>query len=214
MKLAPVLLILLLAGCDGLPAWGGRLPVLGGETGPWAAPAPSVPRAVRPVVIETTDGRRCNAVRLDDHTLATAAHCVSGAQQVGLIEEGLSRGTTDILLHPAHGMGPAAQGAARDLAKLRLPAQAPTGARVVPAPLVPGPVDILLRSQAGGVEAIPCGFVGRGNGMAELSCTVSLGWSGAPVVQQGALVGILSGRGRVGSADIAQIAEATGLNSF
>ena len=204
------LLLLALCGCNLFPTR--LLPGTALDHG--LRPAPAQVRQVLPEVIETAEGRRCHAVRLDDRTIATAAHCVAGSVRVDLIENGERIQTRDTLLHPARDLASPDRAAASDLAKLTVPASVLTSARVRIAPLAPGQVTILVRAGSSNTTAIPCGFLGRSGTMAELSCAVSLGWSGAPVVQDGALVGILSGRGRVGALDIAQIAVATGLDSF
>ncbi|MBD3786626.1 MAG: trypsin-like peptidase domain-containing protein [Sphingomonadales bacterium] len=204
------LLLVALCGCTVLPPR--RLAVTG--PGPVSRSASAPERPVQPEVIETAQGRRCQAVRLDDRTIATAAHCVADALRVDLLGDGAPVQARDILLHPAHDIAPLDRAAASDLAKLTLPAPVPTGARVRIAALAPGEVTILVRTGSSGTTAVACGFLGRSGPMAELSCPVALGWSGAPVVQNGALVGILSGRGRAGTLEIAQIAVATGLESF
>lgn len=171
-------------------------------------------RAPRPLLLQTDQGQTCNAVRLDDQTIATAAHCVHDQTGITVFEDGKALFAPDPLEHPGYEISAPDTAARWDLAKLRVPAtDASTGVLAV-RPADPAPVEILALTPEGELQSVPCGFLGRSGALVELSCTVNLGWSGAPVVQNGALVGILSARGQGQTAAIAQMSDATGLSNF
>lgn len=171
-------------------------------------------RAARPLLLQTDQGQTCNAVRLDEQTIATAAHCVHDQTGVTVFEEGKALYAPDPLEHPGYEISAPDTAARWDLAKLRVPVtDASTGVLAV-RPADPAPVEILALTAEGELQNVSCGFLGRSGTLVELSCAVDLGWSGAPVVQNGALVGILSARGQGQTSAIAQMSDATGLSNF
>lgn len=179
-------------------------------------PAPVTPSVmpVLPLALTTVTGVRCNAVRLDQDTVATAAHCVADQAAVMVTELGQGAVARGVVVHPAYELTPSAVSAGVDLARLSIRAVSDeTGAIPIRA-IQPGAVEIRIPAEGGGYTPIPCSFLGRSGAIVELSCQVSLGWSGAPVVQDGALVGILSARGQGQTAGIAQMADATLLAFF
>lgn len=204
--------MLFLGGC--LPIFGGRPPI----SVPVAEPVPSVvaqtPLTPVPVRVETAGGKLCNGVRLDAQTVATAAHCVSDGTLVTVIEGGRARTVEAVVSHPGYAVLPAAQAGGVDLARLILPVIGPPMAQIVIRPAQPSAVEIRVVTRSGHYQDTPCGFLGQSGDLVELSCSVDLGWSGAPVVQDGALVGILGARGRIQSVDIAQVAAAMRLRTF
>ncbi|KQI70741.1 hypothetical protein AN191_16300 [Loktanella sp. 5RATIMAR09] len=171
-------------------------------------------RAPVPVVVATAGGTICNGVRLNGQTVATAAHCLADGTSVSVVEAGLVAPATDTLVHPGYAMVVPELAAGLDLAKLSVASQTGMIGELAIRPVEPGLIEILVLTTSGEYRQIPCGYLGRSGAMVELSCMVSLGWSGAPVVQNGALVGILSARGEVQSVDIVQMADATLLDSF
>lgn len=204
--LALITLILSFTGCAFAPRFEG-MPVYTSD------PAPSGAEPV-PILIETSAGRGCNAVRIDAGTVATAAHCLQGASSVDVFEDGQVSRTASFTENPGFAIAERVVSAGADLAKLRVHAQ-PGGTRPVAiGEIQPGPVEIHTLTRAGARRVIPCGYLGRSGALVELSCAVDLGLSGAPVVQNGMLVGILSSRGQAQSLAIAQMADATRLYSF
>lgn len=173
--------------------------------------APPVPL---PVLLQSDTGTVCNAVRLTADTVATAAHCLEGSASFSLTEAGFVLPVTSPVVHPAYALADLQNAAGFDLAKLAVAAPLGDGGQVVIRPVDPGPVDIVALTQSGALRVVRCQYLGRSGTLVELGCAVDLGWSGAPVVQNGALVGILSARGRSGQAAIVQMADATVLQSF
>lgn len=171
-------------------------------------------RAPRPLLLQTDQGQTCNAVRLDNQTIATAAHCVHDQTGTTIFEDGKALFAPDPLEHPGYEVSAPETAARWDLAKLRIPATDASTDILAIRPADPAPVEILALTPEGELQSVPCGFLGRSGTLVELSCTVNLGWSGAPVVQNGALVGILSARGQGQTAAIAQMSDATGLSNF
>lgn len=133
---------------------------------------------------------------------------------VTVVEGGVARTVEAVVSHPGHAVLPAAQAGGVDLARLTLTVIGPPMAQIVIRPAQPSAVEIRVVTRSGHYRDIHCGFLGRSGDLVELSCSVDLGWSGAPVVQDGALVGILSARGRIRSVDIAQVADAMRLRTF
>lgn len=204
----PIAAVILLGGC--LPIIVGRPPIAG-PVPVAVAQAPPVPVPLR---VETAGGNLCNGVRIDADTVATAAHCVSDGTTVTVVERGVARVVATVTPHPGHSVLPAAQAGGVDLARLTLASPDGRMGAVAVRPIQPRAVEIRVLTRAGELRDIPCGFLGQSGRLVELSCAVGLGWSSAPVVQDGALVGILSARGRVRSVDIVQMADAMGLLSF
>lgn len=167
-----------------------------------------------PVIVETTGGTVCNGVRLNARTIATAAHCVSDGTTITVLELGITRSVANDVSHPGYTVLPASQAAGVDLAKLTVGAFDARIGQVAIRPIQARPVEIRVLTRSGQYRDITCGFLGQSASLVELTCPVELGWSGAPVVQDGALVGILSARGRVQSVDIVQVADAMGLQTF
>ena len=167
-----------------------------------------------PVMLVTVGGTICNGVLLNGQTVATAAHCLSDGTAVSIVEAGFVAPATNTLVHPGYAMMVPELAAGLDLAKLSVASQTGILGEVAIRPVKSGLIEILVVTTSGEYRQIPCGYLGRSGAMVELSCKVSLGWSGAPVVQNGALVGILSARGRAQSVDIVQMADATLLDSF
>jgi hypothetical protein len=197
-----VLSLCLGSGCALLPA----------ETNSARAAPPA--RPVLPVQITTASGTVCNAVRLDSLTVATAAHCIEDDSAVMVVEAERSLAVSSITSHPAFGLAAMAQSAGVDLARLSVMEEPELVGEVPIRAIEPGTVEIRVASPDGTYRAVPCAFLGRSGSIVELSCHVSLGWSGAPIVQNGALVGILSARGQAQTAGIAQMADARLLESF
>lgn len=167
-----------------------------------------------PVLLQSDTGTICNAVRLNAGTVATAAHCLEGGTSFRLSEDGFVLPVTAPAVHPAYALADLQSAAGFDLAKLGAAAPSGQGGQVAIRPVDAGPVDILALTQTGTLRVVRCQYLGRSGTLVELGCAVDLGWSGAPVVQNGALVGILSARGRSGQADIVQMADATYLKGF
>ncbi|WP_333713889.1 trypsin-like serine protease [Yoonia sp.] len=193
-----MLLSLLAAGC--------------GSSADRVAPVPVA--APVPVLLQSDLGTVCNAVRLNADTVATAAHCLEEGASFTLNESGFVLPVEASRLHPAYPLADLQNAARFDLAKLSVAAPLGRGGRVVILPVEPGPVDIVAVTQAGATRIVRCQYLGRSGTLVELACAVDLGWSGAPVVQNGALVGILSARGRSDRTDIVQMTDATLLQSF
>jgi len=192
----------LLTGCDLL-------------FGPWTAPDVAPPVLLpTPVEVRTAGGTICNGVRIDGQTVATAAHCLMDGTDVRIIEAGSTLRATAITIHPAYEFLDPSGAAGLDLAKISVPAPLGTVGEVVIVPVQFGPVEIFVRDTAGEFQNIRCEYLGQSGTLTEVSCPVRLGWSGAPVVQNGALVGLLSARGQQQTAGVAQIADATRLDSF
>ena len=197
------ILLMALQGCV--------LPVIGDPDR--TAPADDLPpRPVQPLLFRATDGTVCNAVRTGPDTAATAAHCLDAARPFTLTGSGRSEPILSARANPAYGRLDAAMGAAADLAVLHVPFDG--AGRVVVAPIRPGPVVISARGPGGQRETRRCDYLGRAGGLVELACPIPLGWSGAPVIQDGALVGIVSSRGRGATRGITQMADAARIDSF
>lgn len=202
LKLAMLTFCILITGCAGL-------------SDAKTANANALPtRAPAPVLVATAGGTICNGVRLSGRTVATAAHCLADGTAVSIVEAGLVAPATDALVHPGYAMIVSKLAAGLDLAKLSVASLTGIIGEVAIRPVQPGLIEILVVTTSGEYRQIPCGYLGRSGAMVELSCKVSLGWSGAPVVQNSALVGILSARGQAQSVDIVQMADATLLDSF
>ncbi|MCF2872060.1 S1 family peptidase [Octadecabacter sp. G9-8] len=167
-----------------------------------------------PVQIRTAGGTMCNGVRLDGQTVATAAHCLADGTNVSVIEAEATLRPSAVQIHPAYEFLDRSSAAGLDLAKIFVEAPFGAAGEVVIAPLQAGPVEILVRDSAGEFRNVRCEYLGQSGTLTEVSCLVRLGWSGAPVVQNGALVGLLSARGQRQTAGVAQIADATRLDSF
>lgn len=167
-----------------------------------------------PLSLTAAGGTSCNAVRIDGRTVATAAHCLSDGTTLRLREAGVTLATGDTLQHPAYDFRTIEDAGGFDLAKVFVASPNGVNGAVPIAPIQPGPVRILVRDAGGELREVPCTFLGRSGRLVELGCGVNLGWSGAPVVQDGALVGILSARGRGATAEVVQIADASLLESF
>lgn len=167
-----------------------------------------------PVQVRTAGGTICNGVRIDGQTIATAAHCLAGGIDVSIIEAGSTLRATAIRIHPAYEFLDPSGAAGLDLAKIFVAAPLGMAGEVVIAPIQFGPVEIFVRDTAGEFQNIPCEYLGQSGTLTEVSCPVRLGWSGAPVVQNGALIGLLSARGQQEALGVAQIADATRLDSF
>ena len=168
-----------------------------------------------PLLVDTAGGTLCNGVRLDPETVATAAHCLADGTAASLREGGSRTRVRAAVPHPAFALLSTQGAGGVDLA--RLFAAAPDGddaGRVALRAIGPGPVTILALTPDGVPRRVSCDVLGRSGRMTEVSCAVALGWSGAPVVQDGALVGILSARGRAGGVAVAQVADATLLSTF
>ena len=176
-----------------------------------AVPLPVLPT---PVQVRTVGGTICNGVRLDGQTIATAAHCLADETDVSIIENGSTLRATAVEIHPAYEFLAPSGAAGLDLAKIFVSAPLGLAGEVVIAPMQIGPVEIFVRDQAGEFMNIRCEYLGQSGTLTEVSCPVRLGWSGAPVVQNGALVGLLSARGQRQTAGVAQIADAMRLDSF
>lgn len=190
---------LALAGCSRAPADGQDV----------------LARAPAPLLIETGGGTLCNGVRLDPDTVATAAHCLADGTGITLRDGANRVRATDVVLHPAFALLSAQGAGGVDLARLSVAAPAGDAAgRVALRPVGPGPVTILALAPDGTSRRVSCDVLGQSGRLTELACAVALGWSGAPVVQDGALVGILSARGRADGVAVAQIADATLLSTF
>lgn len=170
--------------------------------------------APAPVLLQSDAGTVCNAVRLNAGIVATAAHCLEGGASFTLTEGGFLLPADAPRLHPAYPLADLANVARFDLAKLSVVAPVWQVGRVVIQPVEPGPVEIVALTQGGATRVVRCQYLGRSGTLVELACAVDLGWSGAPVVQNGALVGILSARGRSGLTDIVQMTDAMYLDSF
>jgi hypothetical protein len=167
-----------------------------------------------PVMVTTAGGTICNGVRLNGQAVATAAHCLADGTAVSIVEAGLVAPVMDTVVHPGYAMMVPELAAGLDLAELSVTSQTGITGEATIRPVQSGLIEILVVTTSGEYRQIPCGYLGRSGTMVELSCRVSLGWSGAPVVQNGALVGILSARGQAQSVDIVQMADATLLGSF
>lgn len=201
-RLAMIASCILISGCVALPdIWRASE-----ETQPVLQPVP--------LFLETTGGTTCNGVRLDRRTVATAAHCLEEGTSIDIFEAGGVSRTADTRVHPAYDLMNTEQAAGLDLAKIFVISPVDAPGRLLIRPIEPGPVEILVVTKSGAFRRIPCSYLGRSATLVEMSCAVSLGWSGAPIVQNGALVGILSARGQDRSIDIVQMAEATRLNTF
>lgn len=87
-----------------------------------------------------------------------------------------------VVSHPGHAVLPAAQAGGVDLARLTLTVIGPPMAQIVIRPAQPSAVEIRVVTRSGHYRDIHCGFLGRSGDLVELSCSVDLGWSGAPVV--------------------------------
>lgn len=183
------------------------LPVIGDRD----LSAPSV-RTIEPLLFRASDGTLCNAVRIGPDTAATAAHCLDAAGPFVLSGWGPPVPVLGARANPAYGRLDTVSGAAADLAVLRLPWG---GAGRVPiAAIRPGPARIVARDPEGRIETRACGYLGRAGGLVELACQIPLGWSGAPVIQDGALVGIVSSRGQGTTRNVTQMADAFRIDSF
>lgn len=200
-RIFPVLLVLL-GGCAFLPY---RFAAQSDLT---------VSAVIEPLRLISASGTFCNSVRLDNRTIATAAHCIEDGQALSVIEAGQEIIATQATKHPAYELTSPERSTGVDLAKLLVPAKDEILKRVPIRPLQPGPVEIRVIETNGTNLFIPCQHLGRSGTIVELSCGVSLGWSGAPVVQDGALVGILSARSSDITANIVQMADAMLLDTF
>ena len=205
MRLISIIAVALpLHACAALPARDG--PDISGSS------AVAAPRPPEPMLLRAADGTLCNAVRVGPTRAATAAHCLEAAGPF-LLETGSERiPVNDAWSNPAYAVLDPAVGAAADIAVLRLASDGGGSAPV--ARIRPAPVMILARTPSGARESRACEFLGLAGGLIELSCEVPLGWSGAPVVQDGALVGIVSARGRGSTAGITQASDAFRIDSF
>ena len=183
------------------------------DLGPIDGPARPVLVPV-PLSLTTAGGTSCNGVRIDERTVATAAHCLSDGTTLRLREAGVTQVTSDTMMHPAYAFHPGDDAGGFDLAKVFVASPSGVNGAVPIAPIQPGPVRILVRDAAGELREVPCTFLGRSGRLVELGCRVNLGWSGAPVIQDGALVGVLSARGRGATVEVVQIADASLLESF
>lgn len=203
--------------CTGIAALSGCfLP----DTGLW--PMPPDPRQASPITgalpaplrLETSDGRFCNGVRLDERHVATAAHCVHLGGTVTLIENGVATQADAVAVNPGFEFQPTVTAAGADLAKLTVPAPVGNSATVAIGTIQPGSAQVFALSRSGVLEETVCTYLGRSGAIVELSCLVEPGWSGAPVVQNGALVGIVSARGRGPAQSVVQMADAIRLTAF
>lgn len=167
-----------------------------------------------PVLLQSDLGTVCNAVRLNASTVATAAHCLEEGARFTLTEGGFVLPADAPRLHPAYPLEESQKAARFDLAKLSVAAPLGWSGQVVIRPVEPGPVDIVAMTQGGATRVVRCQYLGRFGTLMELACAVDLGWSGAPVVQDRALVGILSARGRSDQTEIVQITDAIYLETF
>ena len=196
--------VLLLQGCGAL-----SLPE---DRAPGASQAAASSRVPEPLLLRAADGTLCNAVRIAPARAATAAHCLEAVGPFVLEAEFGALPVLGTRTNPAYALLDPAISAAADLAVLRLSPD--MGGTVAIASIRPGPAVIHARTPSGARASRTCNFLGRAGGLVELECSVPLGWSGAPVLQDGMLVGIVSSRGRGVTSGITQMAEAVRINSF
>jgi hypothetical protein len=167
-----------------------------------------------PLRLETDDGRACHGVRLDDRHAATAAHCVQGSATITLFENGIATLAEALVVNPGYAVQTPETAAGADLARLTAAASPGSSAPVVVGMIEPRAAQILSLAPSGAIRQTECAYLGRSGAIVELSCQVDLGWSGAPVVQDGVLVGIVSARGTGAALAVVQMADAMRLAAF
>ena len=164
----------------------------------WPAQGPQR-QATVPLRLETSDGRACNGVRLDDRLVATAAHCVQIGDSVTVIENGVATRADAVVVNPGYAFEPVETAAGADLARLTAAGSPGRFAPVAIGAIQPGPAQALSLSQSSVLHQTVCTYLGR---------------SGALVVQNGVPVGIVNAWGSGPEHSVVQMADAMRLASF
>ena len=116
-----------------------------------------------------------------------------------MIENGVATRADAVVVNSGYAFEPTERAAGADLARLTAAGSPGRFTPVTIGAIQPGPAQVLSLSQSGVLHQTACSYLGR---------------SGAPVVQNGVLVGIVSAQGSGPEHSVVQMAEAMRLASF